>query len=140
MGHRQEVYRGLASMYYRSGVIAIICFDVTNSASYASADYWIKELRANVEEGILILVCANKIDLEENTDHPGNSGLRMGNREGRALHGGKRKDMNRRREDVRLALGTFVKQKGTHNHPRQKSGVKFVEAQDVVRPRKNTCC
>jgi Rab family protein len=59
----QEVYRGLAPMYYRSALVAIIVFDVTSKTSYGSVDYWIKELRANVEEGITILVCGNKIDL-----------------------------------------------------------------------------
>jgi Rab family protein len=61
----QEVYRGLAPMYYRSALIAIIVFDVTNAATHGSVDYWIKELQANVEETIVILVCGNKIDLED---------------------------------------------------------------------------
>jgi Rab family protein len=61
----QEVYRGLAPMYYRSALIAIIVYDVTNSESYNSVDYWMRELKVNVEEGIIILVCANKIDLED---------------------------------------------------------------------------
>jgi Rab family protein len=61
----QEVYRGLAPMYYRSALIAIIVFDVTNQESYNSVSYWIKELQTNVEENIIIVVCGNKIDLEE---------------------------------------------------------------------------
>lgn len=61
----QEVYRGLAPMYYRSALIAIIVFDVTKSESFDSVSYWIRELKANVEESIVILVCGNKIDLED---------------------------------------------------------------------------
>jgi Rab family protein len=61
----QEVYRGLAPMYYRSALIAIIVFDVSNQESYNSVNYWIKELQTNVEENIVIIVCGNKIDLEE---------------------------------------------------------------------------
>ena len=61
----QEVYRGLAPMYYRSALIAIIVFDVTKAESFDSVSYWIKELKTNVEESIVILVCGNKIDLEE---------------------------------------------------------------------------
>jgi Rab family protein len=61
----QEVYRGLAPMYYRSALIAIIVFDVTNDATYNSVNYWIRELRANSDESIVIVVCANKIDLED---------------------------------------------------------------------------
>jgi Rab family protein len=61
----QEVYRGLAPMYYRSALIAIIVFDVTSQESYNSVSYWIHELQTNVEENIVILVCGNKIDLED---------------------------------------------------------------------------
>jgi Rab family protein len=52
-------------MYYRSALIAIIVYDVTNQESYNSVSYWIRELQTNVEENIVILVCGNKIDLEE---------------------------------------------------------------------------
>lgn len=61
----QEVYRGLAPMYYRSALIAVIVYDVTKSESYDSVDYWIRELKTNVEEKIIIMVCGNKIDLED---------------------------------------------------------------------------
>jgi Rab family protein len=60
----QEVYRGLAPMYSRSASVAIIVSDVTNPDTYRSVDYWIRELKANVEETIVIIVCANKMDLE----------------------------------------------------------------------------
>lgn len=61
----QEVYRGLAPMYYRSALIAIIVFDVTRSQSFDSVSYWIKELKTNVDGDIIILVCGNKTDLED---------------------------------------------------------------------------
>jgi Rab family protein len=61
----QEVYRGLAPMYYRSAAIALIVYDVTNPDTYNAVEFWTRELRANVEETIVILICGNKIDLEE---------------------------------------------------------------------------
>ncbi|KAH0792980.1 small GTP-binding protein [Histomonas meleagridis] len=61
----QEVYRGLAPMYYRSALIAIIVYDVTRSQSFDSVAYWIKELKTNVDGNIVILVCGNKTDLDE---------------------------------------------------------------------------
>jgi Rab family protein len=51
-------------MYYRSALIAIIVFDVTSDATYNSVSYWIRQLKANNHEGRVIVVCANKIDLE----------------------------------------------------------------------------
>lgn len=61
----QEVYRGLAPMYYRSALIAFIVYDVTKNESFDSVSYWIRELKTNVEENIVILVCGNKVDLED---------------------------------------------------------------------------
>ena len=61
----QEVYRGLAPMYYRSALIAIIVFDITRQQSYESVSYWINELKANADSRTVIVVCANKIDLED---------------------------------------------------------------------------
>jgi len=61
----QELYRGLAPIYYRDADIAIICFDVTSSQSYDSIQYWISELNKNCEKNIIIVICGNKIDLEE---------------------------------------------------------------------------
>ncbi len=61
----QEVYRGLAPMYYRSAKIAIIVFDVTNIKSFESVSYWSKELQENVDSGLTIVVCGNKTDLED---------------------------------------------------------------------------
>jgi Rab family protein len=59
----QEVYRGLAPMYYRSALIAIIVFDVTKRDSFEAVDYWIRELKKNVADGIIIMICGNKTDL-----------------------------------------------------------------------------
>ena len=61
----QEVYRGLAPMYYRSAGIAIIVYDVIRPQTYQSVSYWIKELQANVDKNTVLVVCANKIDREE---------------------------------------------------------------------------
>lgn len=61
----QEVYRGLAPMYYRSAAIAIIVYDCIRPQTYQSVSYWIKELRMNVDKNTVIVVCANKIDREE---------------------------------------------------------------------------
>ena len=66
----QEVYRGLAPMYYRSAKIAIIVFDITNTRSFDSVSYWVKELKENVDGNLTIVVCGNKCDLEEGRNVP----------------------------------------------------------------------
>jgi len=61
----QEVYRGLAPMYYRSANIAVIVFDVTAHSSFESVEFWVKELKKNLKDNVVLIVCGNKIDLEE---------------------------------------------------------------------------
>lgn len=61
----QELYRGLAPMYYRNASIAIITFDLTKKSSFDAVTYWLKEIREkSEEENVVIIVCGNKCDLE----------------------------------------------------------------------------
>jgi Rab family protein len=66
----QERYRGLAPMFYRNAVAAIIVFDLTNRDSFEQVPGWIHELQANVGN-IVIAVCGNKIDCGEARVIPG---------------------------------------------------------------------
>lgn len=61
----QEIYRGLTTLYYRNANIAIIVFDVTKQSSFDSVGFWIDELRENVGDKIYIVICGNKVDLDE---------------------------------------------------------------------------
>lgn len=60
----QELYRGLAPMYYRNTSIALIVFDVSKEITFKSVEYWINELRENSEENVIITIVGNKNDLE----------------------------------------------------------------------------
>ena len=60
----QEVYRGLAPMYYCNACIAIIVYDVTKPEQIDSVSYWIDILHQNVGDSVIIGICGNKTDLE----------------------------------------------------------------------------
>lgn len=64
----QEKYRSLAPMFYRHAQIAIIVFDVTNQNSFNAVKYWESELRNAGPDNYLLIVCANKCDLEHKID------------------------------------------------------------------------
>jgi Rab family protein len=66
----QELYRGLAPMYYRSAGVAIVVFDITERHTFDSVTFWIDELRSNAEEQIVVIVCGNKTDAEESRTVP----------------------------------------------------------------------
>ena len=61
----QESYRTIVPMYFRGASIAIIVFDVTNQKSFDSVDYWKQTIQENLSEDVVIILCANKIDLFE---------------------------------------------------------------------------
>jgi small GTP-binding protein len=60
----QERYRAITAAYYRGAVGAILVYDVTSAGTFQTLNHWINELRANVEDIVIILV-GNKTDLEE---------------------------------------------------------------------------
>ena len=61
----QERYKLLAPMYYRNANAALCVYDVTSRASFTKAQEWIKELKKQAPEGIVILLVGNKVDLED---------------------------------------------------------------------------
>lgn len=53
-------------MYYRDAVAAIICYDLTNEASFQSVNYWTNEMQQkNNLEKFIIALAGNKSDIDE---------------------------------------------------------------------------
>lgn len=61
----QEKYHSLAPMYYRGAAAAIIVYDITRAQSFNTLKNWVRELQQLGPENIVIAVCGNKSDLEE---------------------------------------------------------------------------
>lgn len=61
----QERYKSLAPMYYRNANAALCVYDITNPASFTKAQDWIKELKKQAPEGIVICLVGNKTDLND---------------------------------------------------------------------------
>jgi len=61
----QERYRLVASSYYRRAVGALLVFDVTDRKSFDHAAKWLREVEEIAEEGCLVMLVGNKIDLTE---------------------------------------------------------------------------
>eukprot|EP01083_Nonionella_stella_P184778 672062_1 len=60
----QERFHALAPIYYRDANAAILVFDITDRTSFQKVQHWIEELRKIVGKHIVIIISANKIDLE----------------------------------------------------------------------------
>lgn len=60
----QERYRAITSAYYRGAVGAFIVYDISKSESYENVSKWLKELKENADENIVIELVGNKSDLD----------------------------------------------------------------------------
>lgn len=61
----QERYKSLAPMYYRNAHAALCVYDLTSRASFTKAQDWIRELKKQAPEGIVIALVGNKSDLAQ---------------------------------------------------------------------------
>merc|ERR1711974_593494 len=57
-----ERYESMSRIYYRSARAAVVCFDLTNKATYEKVEFWIDELLTN-EENCDIYIVGTKMDL-----------------------------------------------------------------------------
>lgn len=59
----QERYKSLAPMYYRNANAALCVYDITSKSSFEKAQNWIKELKNQAPDGIVVALVGNKADL-----------------------------------------------------------------------------
>lgn len=59
----QERFRSMAPMYYRKANAALLVFDITDCGTFADIKSWVSELRANIEEPMVLAIVGNKCDL-----------------------------------------------------------------------------
>lgn len=58
-----ERFKSVSNVYLRGAVGALLCFDVTNSLSFANLKGWLEQLRNVANQDIVILCVGNKTDL-----------------------------------------------------------------------------
>ena len=61
----QESYRTIVPLYFRGASIAIVVFDITNRKTLEGVDFWVNTLKENLGNDVVISLCANKMDLEQ---------------------------------------------------------------------------
>ncbi|KAK9060761.1 hypothetical protein SSX86_021467 [Deinandra increscens subsp. villosa] len=64
----QERYHSLAPMYYRGAAAAIVVYDITTMVSFRRAIKWIEELQRQGNPHLVIVLVANKADLNTNRE------------------------------------------------------------------------
>jgi len=60
----EERYRAMAPLYYRDAQAALLVYDVNDSRTFQSLDYWVRELDEKVrDENMVLIIAGNKCDL-----------------------------------------------------------------------------
>lgn len=62
-----ERYEAMSRIYYRGASAAVVCYDLTDAASWERAKFWIREVRGH-EENCKVYLCGTKKDLLEQRD------------------------------------------------------------------------
>lgn len=59
----QENYRSVTRSFYRRAGCAILVFDLTDSSSFYNCESWVREIRQNSKDDIVLYLVGNKSDL-----------------------------------------------------------------------------
>eukprot|EP01017_Pseudomicrothorax_dubius_P024726 TRINITY_DN2626_c0_g1_i3.p1 TRINITY_DN2626_c0_g1~~TRINITY_DN2626_c0_g1_i3.p1 ORF type:complete len:215 (+),score=56.00 TRINITY_DN2626_c0_g1_i3:61-645(+) len=61
----QERFKNITTTYYKGSHGAFIVFDLTDYNSFANAEMWLREIRANTDRDVEVILIGNKNDLAE---------------------------------------------------------------------------
>ena len=61
----QERFRALIPSYIRDSSAAVVVYDVGDEKSFADVDKWLDDVRKNRGQDAIVMLVANKIDIEE---------------------------------------------------------------------------
>jgi Ras-related protein Rab-4B len=61
----QERFRSVTRSYYRGASGALLVYDITNRESYNAVTNWLTDVRTLASPNIVIVLCGNKKDLED---------------------------------------------------------------------------
>lgn len=61
----QDSFRSIVRSYYRGACGALLVFDVTRRESFQNLETWLEDARQNGNPEMSIVLCANKVDLED---------------------------------------------------------------------------
>ncbi|XP_031483457.1 ras-related protein RHN1-like isoform X1 [Nymphaea colorata] len=70
----QERYHSLAPMYYRGAAAAVVVYDITSVDSFVRAKKWVQELQRQGNPNLVMMLVANKADLETKRKVPSEDG------------------------------------------------------------------
>ena len=56
-------YKAIIRAHFRRAVGALVVYDITNESSFNNVEGWVKELKENADDDIVIMLVGTKLDL-----------------------------------------------------------------------------
>ena len=81
----QETYQSLAPIYFLNSMIGFVVFDITQPTTFKNVTKWITQLREYAGSEVIIVIVANKIDLESDRRVPATEYLQYAKTNGALL-------------------------------------------------------
>lgn len=63
----QETYKSVTRSYFRGASGALLVFDITRRSTFDAVTDWLNDLKQIAEEGIVVVLVGNKLDLADHT-------------------------------------------------------------------------
>lgn len=60
----QESFRSIVKSFYRNAAGAFLVYDISNAESFHKLDFWIKEMKENARQNMVLILVGNKNDKE----------------------------------------------------------------------------
>lgn len=64
----QEKFHSLVPLYFRKAAAVLVVYDITRQKTYEDAKAWVKELKTQAPENVIIALAGNKLDLADLRD------------------------------------------------------------------------
>jgi small GTP-binding protein len=135
----QERFRNIAKNYYQSSDGFIIVYDITNSESFQTLDYWIEEIKSNSHEFTKMILVGNKCDLEDERQVKKEEGKDYAKKEKIKFYEVSAKEGT----NINTAFDTLVKDILSTYSPSElmkKRGSKMLSIPVLQQQKKSSCC
>ena len=135
----QERFRNIAKNYYQSSDGFIIVYDITNSESFQTLDYWIEEIKSNSHEFTKMILVGNKCDLEDERQVKKEEGKDYAKKEKIKFYEVSSKEGT----NINTAFDTLVKDILSTYSPSElmkKRGSKMLSIPVLQQQKKSSCC
>lgn len=73
----QDAFRSITRSYYRSAIIALLVYDITNGQTLQHLKYWLQSLRDDASNDLIMMLVGNKSDLEHKREISEGKGMRF---------------------------------------------------------------